>query len=142
MILSANDSTLSVNCEQKKSRCVFSILFDNRCTTASILFLKRKSARTELQAGKSVSDVAAAKNVPINTVIAAVIAEQTTVLKQAVTDGKLTQEAADQRLATLKTNLPKLFELKGGMGGRGGRGSGNRPNGTAPLTSDQNGPTS
>ena len=108
---------------------------------AKTLGITDAELRTELQAGKSVADVATTKNVSINTLVDAVIAEQTTVLKQAVTDGKLTQAQADQRLALLKTNLPKLFELKGGMGGFGGPGGrglgGNRgpkPNTAAPST--------
>lgn len=100
------------------------------------LGITAEELRTELQAGKSVADVAAAKNVSISTIVDAVVAEQTTALKQAVTDGKLTQEQADQRLAMLKANLLKILELKGGFGpgfdGRGERGpkSGN----TTPST--------
>lgn len=91
-------------------------------TVAKTLNMTDAELRTELQAGKSVSDVAAAKSVSISTVIDAVVAEQTAVLKQAVTDGKITQAQADQRLTQLKGNLPKLFELKGGIGGIGGFG--------------------
>lgn len=100
------------------------------------LGITAEELRTELQAGKSVADVAAAKNVSISTIVDAVVAEQTTALKQAVTDGKLTQEQADQRLAMLKANLPKILELKGGFGpGFGGRGErGPKPSNTTPST--------
>ena len=100
------------------------------------LGITAEELRTELQAGKSVADVAAAKNVSISTIVDAVVAEQTTALKQAVTDGKLTQEQADQRLAMLKANLLKILELKGGFGpGFGGRGErGPKPSNTTPST--------
>ena len=100
------------------------------------LGITAEELRTELQAGKSVADVAAAKNVSISTIVDAVVAEQTTALKQAVTDGKLTQEQADQRLAMLKANLPKILELKGGFGpGFGGRGErGPKSGNTTPST--------
>ena len=100
------------------------------------LGITAEELRTELQAGKSVADVAAAKNVSISNIVDAVVAEQTTALKQAVTDGKLTQEQADQRLAMLKANLPKILELKGGFGpGFGGRGErGPKPGNTTPST--------
>lgn len=100
------------------------------------LGITAEELRTELQAGKSVADVAAAKNVSISNIVDAVVAEQTTALKQAVTDGKLTQEQADQRLAMLKANLPKILELKGGFGpGFGGRGErGPKPSNTTPST--------
>ena len=100
------------------------------------LGITAEELRAELQVGKSVADVAAAKNVSIGTIIDAVVAEQTTALKQAVTDGKLTQEQADQRLAMLKVNLPKILELKGGFGhGFGGRSElGPKPGNTTPST--------
>ncbi len=116
-------------------------------TVAKALGITEDELRTELQAGKSIADVAAEKDVAINTVVDAVVAEQETALKQAVTDGKLTQEQADQRLALLKTNLPTLFQLKGGMGGgfggfggpgRGQRGAGR---GNQNQTPNQNAPT-
>jgi len=73
-----------------------------------------------------VADVATEQSIDLNTVITAIVAEQTTALQQAVTDGRLTQEQADQQLAMLKANLPHLLSLKGGMGhgmgGPGGRG--------------------
>lgn len=111
-------------------------------TVAKALNITEDELRTELQAGKSIADVAAEKDVAISTVVDAVIAEQETALKQAVTDGKLTQAQADQRLALLKTNLPTLFQLKGEMGGGfGGPGRGQRGGGRGNQTPNQNTPT-
>ncbi len=73
------------------------------------------------------ADVAAAKNVSIDAIVNAVVAEQTKTLTQAVTDGKITQAQADILLNNLKLTLPSQLQTKmvAGMkgdfdGGRGG----------------------
>ena len=95
-------------------------------TIATALGITESDLQTAFQAGKSVADVATEQDVALDTVIAALVAEQTTALQQAVTDGWLTQEQADQQLTMLKANLPHLLSLKGGLGhgfgGPGGRG--------------------
>ena len=101
---------------------------------AQALGVTEDELRTAFQDGKSVADVATEKGVSLDTVVNAVIADETTRLAQAVTDGKLTQEQADQRLADLSTNLPdRLSQVPpargegvgkgmGGHGRHGGRG--------------------
>lgn len=95
-------------------------------TIATALGITESDLQTAFQAGKSVADVATEQDVALDTVVAALVAEQTTALQQAVTAGRLTQEQADQQLALLKANLPHLLSLKGGLGhgpgGPGGRG--------------------
>ena len=112
----------------------------NIATVAKALNMTEVDLRTELQSGKSIADVAAAKNVSLDTIVSAIVADQTTMLKQAVTDGKLTQAQADTMLANLKLTLPSQLQVKyvagiggdhgfggpggdhGGRGGFGGRG--------------------
>jgi len=107
-------------------------------TIATTLGVTESELMTAFQAGKSVADVATEKNVALATVIAAIMTEQKTVLQQAVADGRLTQEQADQQLARLQANLPHLLSLQGGMGhgfgGFGGHGrfGGGRGQQTAP----------
>lgn len=95
-------------------------------TIATTLGVTESDLTTAFQAGRSVADVAAEKNIDLATVTAAIVAEQKTALQQAVTDGRLTQAQADQQLTLLQANLPHLLSLKGGMGhgfgGPGGRG--------------------
>lgn len=95
-------------------------------TIATTLGVTESELMTAFQAGKSVADVAAEKNVALATVTAAIVAEQKITLQQAVTAGRLTQAQADQQLALLQANLPHLLSLKGGLGhglgGPGGRG--------------------
>lgn len=85
-------------------------------TIATTLGVTESELMTAFQAGQSVAEIAAEKGIDLNTIIDAIVAEQTTVLQQAVTDGRLTQEQADQQLALLKANLPHLLSLQGGMG--------------------------
>jgi|688.fasta_scaffold116154_5 hypothetical protein len=84
-------------------------------TVATTLGVSESDLLTALQAGKSVADVAAEKNVDLATVSAAIVVEQNTKLQQAVSAGQLTQAQADQQLALLQANLPHLLSLKGGM---------------------------
>jgi len=100
----------------------------NLTTIAGALGMTEAELRTELQSGKSVADVASAKGVSLDTVVNAVIAEQTTALNQAVADGRLTQAQADIILANLKATLPGHLQTRvvPGLGGWGfgGRGRG------------------
>ena len=93
--------------------------FGSMTTIASTLGISETTLSTELQTGKSVADVATEKGVDLNKVVDALVAEQTTALKQAVTSGRLTQQQADQMIAMLKANLPHLLSLKHGAGDMG-----------------------
>lgn len=88
-------------------------------TIAKTLGISESELTTALQSGQSVADVAAAKNVDLNKIVDQLVAEQTTNLTQAVSARRLTQQQADQMLATLKANLPHLLSLKYGFGGPG-----------------------
>jgi ribosomal protein L15 len=100
----------------------------NLTAIAGALGMTEAELRTELQSGKSVADVASAKGVALDTVVNAVIVEQTTALNRAVADGRLTQAQADVILANLKATLPGHLQtrLVPGLGGWGfgGRGRG------------------
>jgi hypothetical protein len=108
---------------------------------AEALGMTEADLRTELQAGKSVADVASAKGVALDAVVNAVIAAQTTSLSHAVTDGRITQAQADALLANLRVTLPGQLQTKqvaglegSGFGGRGGRGGPGGMRGGASLT--------
>lgn len=81
---------------------------------------------TQLKDGKTVADLAKEKGVDLNVIIDAFVAERQETLAQAVTDGKITQEQADQMLEHMRDMIED--HLNGGMpmlerGGRGGRGN-------------------
>ena len=79
---------------------------------------------TRLQGGKTVADLAQEKGVDLQTIVDAFMAARQEALNQAVTDGKITQEQADQMLENmgdmiedhLSGELP--MPAPGGCGGR------------------------
>ncbi len=76
---------------------------------AQALGISTADLRTELQAGKSVAEVAKAKGVDLNKVIDAVVAKATSQIDQAVKDGKLTQAKADTMKARLKDKVTEML---------------------------------
>ncbi|MDQ3248263.1 MAG: hypothetical protein M3Q45_03545 [Chloroflexota bacterium] len=82
-------------------------------TVAATLDLTAAELLTALQAGQSVADVATAQGVALDGVVAAIVAEQSAWLAQAVTNGRITQAQADERLATLQAALPEQLARKG-----------------------------
>jgi len=96
-------------------------------TAATALGLSEADLRTALESGKTLAQVAAAQKVSVDTLVTALAkAEQARIAKE-VTDGKLTQDKADEWLKDLKTritdrvNSTRPARPEGGKGGRGGR---------------------
>jgi hypothetical protein len=73
----------------------------------------------ELQAGKTIADVAAEKNVALNTIVDAVVAAHTERLNEQVANGQLTQEQADAMLVLMKANVTERLNGQGPAQGRG-----------------------
>ena len=97
---------------------------------ATALGITVEELKTELSSGKSIADVAKAKNVDIAKVIAAMTAQMKAHLDEEVTSGKHTQAEADAKLAEFtaratemvnKAGGPKAGQ-KGGPGGKHGKG--------------------
>lgn len=76
-------------------------LHGNLDAAATALGITAEELRTELEAGKSIADVAGEKGVDVQTVIDALVAAATTKIDEALANGDITQEKADE----LKTNL-------------------------------------
>jgi hypothetical protein len=95
----------------------------NTAVVAKALGIDEATLRSELQAGKSVADLAASKNVSLDSIVSALVDAQTAQLKQAVTDGKLTQAQADGLLANYKATVAGHLQVRHvqGLPGRSGR---------------------
>jgi lipoate-protein ligase A len=80
--------------------------------------------KTELQAGKSIADVAKAKNIDLDTVIAKLTAAFKAHLDEEVASGKHTQAEADAKLAEFSTRVTTMVNAPGlpMHGGKGGHG--------------------
>ena len=90
-------------------------------TVASALGIDLDTLRSDLRDGKTIAEIASDQGVDVQHVIDAVVAEATTRLDQAVTDGKLTQEQAD----TIKSGLTEhLTDFVNGTVPFGGPGRG------------------
>lgn len=96
---------------------------------AKALGMSEAELVTELQAGKSIADVAKDKNVDIDTVINALYADLKAHIDSEVAAGKHTQAEADAKLAEAKTRITEMVNKAGvpmhkggpGKGGHGGR---------------------
>lgn len=77
--------------------------------TASVTGLTEQAVQTELQSGKTLTQIAEANGKTADAVIAAARTALQTQLGQAVTDGKLTQADADARLADFDANAASLM---------------------------------
>jgi lipoate-protein ligase A len=95
---------------------------------AKVLNMTEAELKAELISGKSVADIAKAKNIDIDTVLAALTTQFTAHLADEVASGKHTQAEADEKLAEFKTrvttmvNTAGLPQGKGGPGGHEGKG--------------------
>lgn len=74
-------------------------------TAAQKLGLTQVELMTELQAGKSIADVAQEKNTSLDTIVEAIIAPRAERLNKLVTAGQLTQAEVDNRLANLRVDV-------------------------------------
>jgi hypothetical protein len=105
----------------------------NAAIVAKALGIDEAALRTELEAGKSVADLASAKGVALDTIVNALIEDQTAQLKTAVAAGTLTQAQADGLIANAKVTLPGHLQTRRVQGlpdhGRGGPGMGERRGG-------------
>ncbi len=99
---------------------------------AQTLGMDRTALVAELNAGKTIADVAKAKNVDVSKIVDAMVTNRTTLLKAAVDAKRITQAQMDAELAQLKTNITNQINSKftprgHGMGagrGMGGNGPG------------------
>jgi hypothetical protein len=86
---------------------------------ATALGVTEDELRTALRDGQTLAQVAESKNVPVQTVIDALIAERKTHLDEKVASGDLTQAEADQRLADATTRITDMVNNGGPAKGEG-----------------------
>ena len=95
---------------------------------AKVLGMTEAELKTELEAGKSIADVAKAKNIDLDTVIAKLTAAFKAHLDEEVASGKHTQAEADAKLAEFSTRVTTMVNAPGlpMRGGKGGHGPGGK----------------
>jgi hypothetical protein len=75
---------------------------------AQALGMSEADLHTALEGGQTLAQVAASKGVNVQVVIDAMVAAETTHINQGVTDGKLTQAQADERLANVTQHVTDM----------------------------------
>jgi hypothetical protein len=75
---------------------------------AAALGMTTADLKTELEAGRTIAQVAEAKGVDVQKVIDALVADATTVLNTAVDNGRITREQADARIAELPERMTNV----------------------------------
>jgi hypothetical protein len=73
-----------------------------------LLGLDQQELMTQLRDGKTLAEIATEQNVDPQDVVDALVAEATTRLDQAVTDGRIDQAEADQKLADATTRITDM----------------------------------
>jgi len=97
---------------------------------AEKLGLTNEELIAELQAGKTIADVAAEKNVAVDTIVDAVLAAHTERLNEQVANGQLTQEEVDNYLSNQRVEVIERLNQS--------RASQNPAPGAAPNESESN----
>jgi polyhydroxyalkanoate synthesis regulator phasin len=73
-----------------------------------VLGLERDALRDELRSGKTLAEIATEQGIEVQAVIDALVADASSHLDQAVADGRITQEQADERLAEITERVTTL----------------------------------
>lgn len=103
---------------------------------AQALGMTADELHTALDGGQTLAQVAESKGVAVQVVIDALVAAEKTHIAQEVTDGKLTQAQADQRLANVDQRVTDMVNNGRPQGGRGHGGPGGHgADGAAPADS-------
>lgn len=91
---------------------------------AEALGLTTDELKTEVQSGKTLAAIATERNIDVQTVIAAIVEAQTAKYNEQLSEGKLTQEQFDEKIAGLSEKAETLVnsEPKGKAFNRGARG--------------------
>ena len=106
---------------------------------ASVLKLTEAELKSQLDAGKSLADVAKAQNVNVSAVIEVIVADVKAHIADEVASGEITQAQADAKLADVTTKVTDMVNSvrpadMGGKGGRGGHGHGSHTHGAGNIS--------
>lgn len=94
-------------------------------TAASTIGVTKEELRTALRDGRSIAQVAQSKDVDVQKVIDAMVADAKAKLAEAVQNGNLTQAQADRKAANLNERITALVNREG-LPARGHRHGGHR----------------
>lgn len=90
---------------------------------SDLLGMSSEDIAAQRGAGKSLADIAASKNVDKDKLVDTILSAKKAAMDEAVKDGRITQEQADQMLETMKSRVTDRVD-DATVGPRGGRGQG------------------
>ena len=105
---------------------------------AEVLGMTTEEVREAIAGGQTIAELAEAQGVALQDVADALVAAEAERLQQAVEDGRLTQEEADERIARMEANI--LEHLESGEPGPGGSGGPGDPGGCGGSGGGRRGP--
>ncbi|MCX6018430.1 MAG: hypothetical protein NTZ50_07995 [Chloroflexi bacterium] len=112
---------------------------ESLAAAAEALGIDEAVLKAALDSGKSIADVAQAHNVNVSVVVNAIVAERQADLAKAVTDGKLTQAQADEKLTKFESKVTELVSEAPPSGGPRGPQHSDGPRATAASAVQQQG---
>jgi hypothetical protein len=99
---------------------------------AEVIGIEASALRDALVSGQTIAEVAEANGVAVADVVAAMVADAQEHLAEAVADGRLTQEEADERAADIEERITALVNGELELRGPGGPGHHGGPWGDRP----------
>jgi hypothetical protein len=87
---------------------------------ANLLGMSQEEIQTERESGKSIAEIAQEKDITEQILVDSMLEAKTQRFQEAVTNGYLTLEQADERLEWMKEKIEGKMENGGGRFGRGG----------------------
>ncbi len=89
---------------------------------ADLLGMSREEVQTERESGKSISEIAQEKDVAEQELSNSMLEAKTERFQEAVENGYLTQEQADERMERMQEKIERKMEKTGGRFGHKGHG--------------------
>lgn len=106
-------------------------------TLADVIGVEAETIKSALADGQTIAEIAADNGVDRQTVVDALTAQAQEFLANAVADGRITQEEADEKLAEAATRIESMVDGEIEFGGRGhGRHGRHGPEGNVDDTTD------
>lgn len=120
----ALNSTTKPHYNQGNKRESFGLKLDQSAALLTLLNTDEAKLQKQLEAGKSLADVAAAEGIDKQKVIDLLVSQETTRLDAAQTAGSLTADQVTKKKLELTARITKLVERQGIAEERGGHGPG------------------
>ncbi len=115
---SSNDDSFAGKCGQAIQKG-YGMMFD---VIADFLGMSQEEIQTERESGKSIAEIAQEKDITEQELSDSMLEAKTERFQEAVENGYLTQEQADERMERMQEKIERKMEKTGGRFGHKGHG--------------------